>query len=118
LPAALLFLCCLALQVNFDPERFVEYITKADDFLELIRNKLAQAGVQGRPTAAQLPWFDLQVSCCVTCKRGACVLFSVWASCKANVNPRTAAYASKANAIRHSLQLDLTLLLCCLVPKE
>jgi hypothetical protein len=51
----------MCLQVNFDPERFVEYITEADDFLELIRTKLAQAGVQGRPTAAQLPWFDLQV---------------------------------------------------------
>ncbi|KAF6257770.1 Prismane-like protein [Scenedesmus sp. NREL 46B-D3] len=46
--------------VNFNPQRFVEYITKADDYLELIRSKLAQAGVQGRPTAAQLPWFDLQ----------------------------------------------------------
>ncbi|WIA19985.1 hypothetical protein OEZ85_005859 [Tetradesmus obliquus] len=46
--------------VNFDPERFVEYITKADDFLQLIRNKLQQAGVEGRPTAAALPWFDLQ----------------------------------------------------------
>jgi hypothetical protein len=54
--------CRVFLQVNFDPERFVEYITKADDYLQLIRNKLAQAGVQGRPTAAQLPWFDLQVS--------------------------------------------------------
>jgi hypothetical protein len=59
--AAPLSCMLLSSQVNFDPERFVGYITKADDFLELIRSKLAQAGVQGRPTAAQLPWFDLQV---------------------------------------------------------
>lgn len=38
----------------------MEYITKADDYLNLIRNKLAQAGVKGRPSAAALPWFDLQ----------------------------------------------------------
>jgi hypothetical protein len=49
------------LQVNFDAERLVENITKADVYLRMIRSKLAQAGVQERPAAAQLPWFDLQV---------------------------------------------------------
>lgn len=55
------------MQVNFDPDRFVEYVTKADDYLQLIRNKLRQAGVQGRPSSAQLPWFDLQVCGGVHC---------------------------------------------------
>jgi hypothetical protein len=49
------------LQVNFDAERFVDYITRADAFQQSIKTKLAQAGVQGRPSAAPLPWFDLQV---------------------------------------------------------
>jgi hypothetical protein len=50
------------LQVNFDAERFVEYITRADTYTQSIKTKLAQAGVKGRPSAAPLPWFDLQGS--------------------------------------------------------
>lgn len=50
------------MQVNFDAERFVDYITRADTFTRSIRTKLAQAGVSGRPSAAPLPWFDLQGS--------------------------------------------------------
>lgn len=49
-------------QVNFDAERFVDYITRADAFTKSIRTKLAQAGVKGRPSSAPLPWFDLQGS--------------------------------------------------------
>lgn len=51
-----------ALQVNFDAERFVQYITRADAYTQSIKTKLAQAGVKGRPSAAPLPWFDLQGS--------------------------------------------------------
>lgn len=50
------------LQVNFDAERFVDYILRADNYQQSIKNKLAQAGVKGRPSAAALPWFDLQGS--------------------------------------------------------
>jgi hypothetical protein len=50
------------MQVNFDAERFVDYITRADAFTKSIRTKLAQAGVKGRPSSAPLPWFDLQGS--------------------------------------------------------
>lgn len=50
------------LQVNFDAERFVDYITRADAFQQSIKTKLAQAGVKARPSAAVLPWFDLQGS--------------------------------------------------------
>ncbi|KAF8063050.1 hcp [Scenedesmus sp. PABB004] len=48
--------------VNFDPERFVDYITTADDHARGVRAQLAAAGVRGRPVAAPLPWFDLQGS--------------------------------------------------------
>jgi hypothetical protein len=51
-----------ALQVNFDAERFVDYINRADAYQQSIKTKLAQAGVKARPSAAALPWFDLQGS--------------------------------------------------------
>lgn len=55
-------LCSSQPQVNFDAERFVDYITRADAYTQSIKTKLAQAGVKGRPSAAPLPWFDLQGS--------------------------------------------------------
>lgn len=62
------------LQVNFDAERFVDYVTRADAFQQSIKTKLAQAGVQGRPSAAPLPWFDLQVR--IKCGAAVKLLFS------------------------------------------
>lgn len=49
-------------KVNFDAERFVDYIIRADNYQQSIKTKLAQAGVKGRPSSAPLPWFDLQGS--------------------------------------------------------
>lgn len=40
----------------------MDYITRADAYQQSIKTKLAQAGVKGRPSAAPLPWFDLQGS--------------------------------------------------------
>lgn len=48
--------------MNFDADRFVGYITGANTLLNSIKSKLAGAGVQGQPSAASLPWFDLQGS--------------------------------------------------------
>lgn len=43
-------------QVNFDPERFRDYILRADELTRGLKAQLASAGVKGGPAAQALPW--------------------------------------------------------------
>ncbi|GBF99305.1 hydroxylamine reductase [Raphidocelis subcapitata] len=44
--------------VNFDPERFRDYCTRADELARGLKAQLRAAGVEGGPAAEPLPWFD------------------------------------------------------------
>ncbi|KAI8475555.1 MAG: hybrid-cluster protein [Monoraphidium minutum] len=44
--------------VNFDAERFRDYVLRADELTRGLKAQLAAAGAAGGPVAEALPWFD------------------------------------------------------------
>jgi hypothetical protein len=44
-------------QVNFDPDRFRDYIIRADELTRRLKAQLAAAGAAAGPAAEPLPWW-------------------------------------------------------------